>query len=216
MFASTYKKREKAGRRLKGTDPLLQPETINPGTEPQLQPRRPGSEEHTDYFFALSQESPELWRCTSTHAWMPKVWWSWANMHNGLIPKHSQVRGQREEEGTARHFRKPPLPGKHLPLLSIPAFKLPTPFPLHSLCPHPFPHLPPHIHTPHTPFPTKRLLSGPHAGRVFLMTLMPAAHRHDATNPGVFCASSSQSGAHTPKVERKRERGRGRTKEHIH
>lgn len=38
MFASTYKKREKAGRRLKGTDPLLQPVTINPGTEPQLQP----------------------------------------------------------------------------------------------------------------------------------------------------------------------------------
>lgn len=147
---------------------------------------------------------------------MPKVWWSWANMHNGLIPKHSQVRGQREEEGTARHFEKPPLPSKHLPLLSIPAFKLPTPFPLHSLCPHPFLHLPPHIHTPHTPFPTKRLLAGPHAGRVFLMTLMPAVHRHDATNPGVFCASSSQSGAHTPKVERKRERGRGRTKEHIH
>lgn len=144
------------------------------------------------------------------------MWWSWANMHNGLIPKHSQVRGQREEEGTARHFEKPPLPSKHLPLLSIPAFKLPTPFPLHSLCPHPFLHLPPHIHTPHTPFPTKRLLAGPHAGRVFLMTLMPAVHRHDATNPGVFCASSSQSGAHAPKVERKRERGRGRTKEHIH
>lgn len=89
---------------------------------------------------------------------MPELWWSLANMHDGLIPKHLFTSGEeQEEEGIARHFNKPPLTSKHLTLLSIPAFKLPIPFPLHSLCPHPFPQLsPPYPHPTHT-FPHKAL-----------------------------------------------------------
>lgn len=132
-------------------------------------------------------------------------------MRDGFIPKYSRVGGQKEEKGTARHFNKPPLPSKHLPLLSIPAFKLPTPSPLHSFHSHPFP--PSHFQTPHTHFPTKRLLSGPHAGQMFLMTLMPAAHQHDATNPVKFSANSPHPGAHTPRGKRKKGRGKRQEEE---
>lgn len=89
---------------------------------------------------------------------MPEVWWSLANMHDGLIPKHLRVGGQQEEEETARHFNKSPLPSKHLPVFSIPAFKLPIPLPLHSLHPHPFPPIfSPYPHPTRT-FPHKVLV----------------------------------------------------------
>lgn len=145
-----------------------------------------------------------------THTWMPKVWWSLANMHDGLNPKHSQVGGQQEEEETARHFNKPPLPSKHLFLLSIPASKLPIPFPLHPLHPYPSQPLSPHIHTPHTHYPTKCLFSGPHAGQMFLMSLMLAAHQQDATNPVTFSAINSQLGAHTSREKEGKEEGKGK------
>lgn len=58
-----------------------------------------------------------------------------------------------------------------------------------------------HIHTAHTHFPTKHLLSGPHAGQMFLITVTPAAHKHDATKSVMFYASSSQPGAHTQRKE---------------
>lgn len=111
----------------------------------------------------------------------------------------------------AKHFNKPPLTSKHLTLLSIPALKLPIPFPSSFTSPSPIPPTSfPHIHTPHTQFPTKHFFSGPHAGWIFLMTLMPTAHQHDATNPMTFSASSSQPGTHTPREKEAHEKGKGK------
>lgn len=70
-----------------------------------------------------------------------------------------------------------------------------------------------HIHTAHAHFPTKRLFSGPHAGWMFLMTLMPAAHQHDATNPMTFSASSSQPRAHRPREKEGKEDKKGKTRD---
>lgn len=72
--------------KLRETDPFLQLQTLSLGIEPAL--KLILQEDQVLYYFALPQESPEPQTCTSTHTWMPELWWSLANMHDGLIPKH--------------------------------------------------------------------------------------------------------------------------------
>lgn len=95
------------------------------------------------------------------------------------------------------------------------SFQAPHPIPSSFTSPSPIPPPSPHIdiHKPHAHFPTKRLFSGPHAGQMFLMTPMPAAHQHDATNPMMFSASSSQPGPHTPREKEGKEEEKRKTRD---